>query len=514
MDHSSPGSGSALPLISATGICKHYAGVTALDHASFSCQTNSIHALLGGNGAGKSTLIKILAGVVAPDAGELLLDGKSYVASSPQAAVRHGIVSVFQELSLVPDLTVAENIFIANPPRGRLGLIDRHAMNRQVDQLFAELGFHHLDPEASVSDLSLSDRQLVEIAKAVALKPKLLILDEGTSALSGHEVELVFEVLRRIRSQDRSVIYISHRMDEVAAIADTMTIYRDGRDMGCFPVGSLSSDEIVQLMIGRKLGQVFPPKPSARRDPPPAPVLEARGLSWEAQLDNISFTLCPGEIVGLGGLNGQGQGELISGLFGLLSHLRGTILVDGRVTNIDSPEAAAHAKIGLALTPAERKTEGLILPMSVGDNITLTLMDRLARLGFVQRAQEQTAIQSMIEKMRIKVSSTKMAVGGLSGGNQQKVVIAKWLSRQARVYLLHDPTRGIDVGTKQELYRLIRSLADEGAAILLFSTDVTELIGLCDRVLIMYEGKIIREVVGDDISEQNLVSGELGLTGS
>ena len=511
MDHSSPVPGSSSLLIRATGVSKHYAGVTALDHASFSCQTNSIHALLGGNGAGKSTLIKILAGVVAPDAGELFLDGKPYVASSPLDAVQRGIVPVFQELSLVPDLTVAENIFIANPPRGRLGLINRRAMNRQVDELFTQLGFHHLDPESSVSDLSLSDRQLVEIAKAIALKPKLLILDEGTSALTGREVELVFDVVRRIRSEDRSVIYISHRMEEVAAIADTMTIFRDGRDMGTFPVGSLSSDEIVQLMIGRKLGQVFPPKPVARRDPPPAPVLEARGLSWETQLDNISFTLRPGEIVGLGGLNGQGQGELISGLFGLLTHLRGTILVDGRVTTIDSPEAAARAQIGLALTPAERKTEGLVLPMSVGDNITLTMMDKLARLGFVRRTQEQASIKSMIEKMRIKIGSTDMAVGGLSGGNQQKVVIAKWLSRQARVYLLHDPTRGIDVGTKQELYRLIRSLADEGAAILLFSTDVTELIGLCDRVLIMYEGRIIRQVVGDEISEQTLVSGELGL---
>lgn len=498
------------PLLEAIEVVKYYAGVTALDKADFSCRAGSIHALIGENGAGKSTLIKILAGVVTPDGGTFKIDGQLVSLDSPAKAGGLGIVPVFQELSLLPHLTVAENIFITNPPRNRLGLIDRKALHRQTEELFDSFGFHHLDPEALVSELPLAQRQMVEIAKALSRHPRLLILDEGTSALGSREVKLVFQVLERFRQDNRSVILISHRMDEIEEIADTITVFRDGRDVGMFPAGAVSHDELVQRMIGRKLEQVFPEKP-----PRPAgekTLLEVKNLGWEHVLHNINFSLRQGEILGLGGLEGQGQGELLFALFGVLKNLQGTIYIEGRPTRINSPAAAAQMGIGLALIPEDRKTEGLLLPMSVGDNITMTTLDRRTRLGLLDDRGEKAAMQRVIDQLKIKTASTRVPVRNLSGGNQQKVVIAKWLLTQAKILLLYDLTRGIDVGTKQELYQLMRSLADAGAGILFFSTELAELVGMCDRVLVLYEGQVRRELKGPEITEENLVAAALGLT--
>jgi ribose transport system ATP-binding protein len=497
-------------LLEAIQVVKYYAGVTALDKADFSCQAGSIHALIGENGAGKSTLIKILAGVVTPDSGTLKIDGQPVTVDSPAKAGHLGIVPVFQELSLLPHLTVAENIFITNPPRNRLGLIDRKALDRQTEELFDGFGFHHLDPEALVSELPLAQRQMVEIAKALSRHPRLLILDEGTSALTIREVKLVFQVMERLRQENRSVIFISHRMDEIEEIADTITVFRDGRDVGMFPAGVVSHDELVQRMIGRKLEQVFPEK-----SPCPAGdkiLLEVKNLGWEHVLHNINFKLGQGEILGLGGLEGQGQGELLLALFGVLKNLQGTIYIEGRPIRINSPAAAAQVGIGLALIPEDRKTEGLLLPMSVGDNITMATLDRRTRLGLVDNRREKMAMQQVIDQLKIKGASNHVPVRNLSGGNQQKVVIAKWLLTQAKILLLYDLTRGIDVGTKQELYQLMRSLADAGTGILFFSTELAELVGMCDRVLVLYEGQVQRELKGPEITEENLVAAALGLT--
>jgi ribose transport system ATP-binding protein len=497
-------------LVEAIEVTKYYAGVTALDKANFSCQAGSIHALIGENGAGKSTLIKILTGVITPDAGVLKIDGQTVTLDSPMKAGQLGIVPVFQELSLLPHLTVAENIFITNPPRNRLRLIDHRTLNRQTEQLFDSFGFHHLDPEALLGELPLAQRQMVEIAKALSRQPRLLILDEGTSALTIREVKLVFQVMERMRQQNRSVIFISHRMDEIEEIADTITIFRDGQDVGVFPAGAVSHDELVQRMIGRKLEQVFPEKP-----PRPAEeksLLEVKNLGWEHVLHHINFSLGQGEILGFGGLEGQGQGELLFALFGVLRNLQGSIYIEGKPTRINSPAAAAQAGIGLAFIPEDRKTEGLLLPMSVGDNITLATLDRRTRrLGLVDNRREKTAIQRVMEQLKIKAASTRIPVRNLSGGNQQKVVIAKWLLTQAKILLLYDLTRGIDVGTKQELYQLMRTLADEGTGILFFSTELAELVGMCDRILVLYEGQIQRELKGPEITEENLVAAALGL---
>ena len=498
-----------LPLVEAIEVSKHYAGVTALDKANFSCQAGSIHALIGENGAGKSTLIKILAGVVTPDAGTFKIDGQVVTLDSPTKAGQLGIVPVFQELSLLPHLTVAENIFITNPPRNRLGLIDRKALDHQTEELFDSFGFHHLDPEALLGELPLAQRQMVEIAKALSRHPRLLILDEGTSALTIREVKLVFQVMERLRQQNRSVIFISHRMDEIEEIADTITVFRDGQDVGVFPAGTVGHDELVQRMIGRKLEQVFPEKSS--RPGQEKTLLEVKNLGWEHVLHDISFSLGRGEILGFGGLEGQGQGELLFALFGVLKKLQGSIYIEGKPVRINSPAAAAQVGMGLALIPEDRKTEGLLLPLSVDNNITLATVDRRTRLGLVDDRREKTAMQRVIDQLKIKTASTRVPVRNLSGGNQQKVVIAKWLLTQAKILLLYDLTRGIDVGTKQELYQLMRTLADEGTGILFFSTELAELVGMCDRVLVLYEGQIQRELKGPEITEENLVAAALGL---
>ena len=383
-------------------------------------------------------------------------------------------------------------------------------MREATEALCAELGFEHLDPDALVSEIPLARRQLVEIAKALALKPKLLILDEGTSALSVQDVNAVFNVIRRLRDAGRSVIFISHRMSEVEAIADTLTIFRDGEDVGSFPMGEVSNEQMVQLMIGRRLEQVFPEKSKYRAEGIPA--LEVMNLSWQPTLHDINFEVGKGEIVGLGGLDGQGQGELLFALFGVLRGVQGSIRVDGRDVKVMSPANATGKNIRMALIPEERKTEGLILPMSIGDNAILAFIDRLLnQLGLVNTHKEQAAIESVIEKMQVRLDSPSAPVRSLSGGNQQKIVIGKWLLTDAAIYLLHDPTRGIDVGTKQEIYHLMRDLADKGAALLFFSTELSELVGMCDRVLVLYEGRIFRELVGDAINEENIVSAALGL---
>ena len=501
----------AAAIVEARAVEKRFGGTVALNKASFRCQPGSIHALIGENGAGKSTLIKILSGVTMPDSGTILINGQPSVVRSPADAARQGIVAVFQELSLMPHLTVAENIYITDPPRNRLGLIDHQQLVKRTQQFCAELGFEQLDPDALVSELPLAQRQLVEIAKALSRNPNVLILDEGTSALSIHDVRLVFQVIRRRREQGHSVIFISHRMSEVEEIADTLTIFRDGEDVGSFPMGSVGRDEMVQLMIGRKLEQVYPPKPTITAQQR-SPLLQIRNLGWEHALNDISLEVGKGEIVGLGGLDGQGQGELLFALFGLLRGMRGSILIDNQPTTINGPADAATAGINLALIPEDRKTEGLILPMSVGSNITLSIIDRLAKLGLIDDKQEQASILRTIERLQIKTSSSRLKARGLSGGNQQKLVIGKWLLTEAKLYLLHDPTRGIDVGTKQEIYQLMRTLADNGAGILFFSTELSELVGMCDRVLVIYEGRIFRELVGLDITEENIVSAALGLT--
>ncbi|MDQ0394595.1 sugar ABC transporter ATP-binding protein [Labrys monachus] len=499
----------AVPLFRMEGISKRYGGVSALESASLTIQAGRIHAILGENGAGKSTLIKIMSGVVQPDEGKLQFEGRDVRFPGPAAAKQAGIVCIFQELSLVPDLSVADNIFLADAPN-RLGLIDRRKQRRLAEEWLARAGAEDIHPLAPVKDLPLSRRQMVEIAKALAARPRILILDEATSALTAADVTKIVDVLKRLRSEGLALLYISHRMQEIEELADDCTVFRNGRNIATFQAGTKSHNEVIEMMIGREYSHVFPPKPP--QAPAGAPLLEVRHLSWTDRLKDISLSVRPGEVVGLGGLDGQGQRELLLAMFGVLRGLSGEILIEGKPVSIGSPSAAKQPEIGMALIPEDRKTEGLMLPMSVRDNLSFASLNRISRGGLIDQAAERQAIADMVKLLAIKTAGVDLPVGALSGGNQQKVVIAKWLMNSPRIILLNDPTRGIDVGTKQEIYQLLRDLAAKGAAIVLYSTDYDELIGCCDRVLVLYEGAVRRELVGDAITESALIGSALNIT--
>ena len=496
-------------LLALSGVSKRYGGVRALSNVDFACRRGSIHAVLGENGAGKSTLIKIISGVVQPDEGGMTLDGRPVVFPTPHAANAAGIVCIFQELSLMPDLSVADNISITTPPR-RFGMIDRAAQRRRAEELLARVGCDDINPLMLVKNLPLSRRQMVEIAKALGRDPKLLILDEATSALTAADVSKVYTILHGLRDQGLSLLYISHRMHEIEELADTCSVFRNGSHIDTFPKGSRNDEQIVQMMIGREWHNTYPVKPLHNETLKPA--LEVSHLNWDNRLTDISFAVGRGEVVGLGGLDGQGQRELLLALFGVLRGVSGSVAIDGRKRHIGSPAQAKNPNVGLALIPEDRKTEGLMLPMGVGDNISMAALGAMTRGLVVDRAIEDRKIAEMVAKLKIKFGRLSDPVATLSGGNQQKVVIAKWLLTGARVILLNDPTRGIDVGTKQELYQLLRDLADAGTAILFYSTDYDELVGCCDRVLILYDGRVARELAGGAITEENIVAASLNLS--
>jgi ribose transport system ATP-binding protein len=498
-----------MSLLVMQGVSKRYGGVRALQDAQLVIEAGRIHAVLGENGAGKSTLIKIMAGVVAPDEGRMLLDGEPVSFESPAAANDAGIACIFQELSLIPDLSVADNIAISNPPR-RFGLIDRRAQRRMAEEALARAGADGIHPLALVKDLPLSRRQMVEIAKALARKPRILILHDATWALRAAAVTKVYGVLKRLRAGGLALVYISHRMHEITELADECTVFCNGRSVASFAAGAKTDNEIVELMIGREYNAAFPPR-TARASTDAAPLLEVRHLGWTDRLTDISLRLFAGEVIGLGGLDGQGQRELLLALFGVLLGTTGEVLIDGRPVAISGPHAAKRKEVGMALIPEDRKTEGLMLPMSVRDNLSFAALDTLSRWGVVDKTAERDAVEHIVRLLAIRSDGTDLPAGSLSGGNQQKLVIGKWLMMAPRILLLNDPTRGIDVGTKQEMYQLLRRLADAGAAILFYSTDYDELVGCCDRVLVMYDGAIKRELIGAEITERALVSSALNI---
>ena len=491
------------------GVSKRFGGVRALQGADLVIEAGRIHAVLGENGAGKSTLIKIMAGVVAPDEGRMLLDGEPVSFASPAAASAVGIACIFQELSLIPDLSVADNIAISNAPR-RFGLIDHRAQRRMAEEALSRAGADNIHPLALVKDLSLSRRQMVEIAKALARKPRILILDEATSALTAADVTKIYGVLKRLRAEGLALVYISHRMHEITELADECTVFCNGRSVATYAAGTKTDNEVVELMIGREYNAVFPAR-TARAASDTPPLLEVRKLGWSDRLTDISLQLRAGEVVGLGGLDGQGQRELLLGLFGVLRGTTGDVLISGKPVTITGPSVAKRKQIGMALIPEDRKTEGLMLPMSVRDNLSFAALATLSRWGIVDAAAERDAVERMVRLLAIRTDGIDVPAGSLSGGNQQKLVIGKWLMMAPRILLLNDPTRGIDVGTKQEMYKLLRELADGEAAILFYSTDYDELIGCCDRVLVMCDGAIKRELIGDEITERAMIGSALNI---
>ena len=496
-----------VPIVELSGVSKHFAGIRALEGVDFACKPGSIHAILGENGAGKSTLIKIMAGVLKPDTGEMRLNGQIVTHASPSTAAEAGVVCMFQELSLIPDLSVADNISLARPPR-RFGMIDGRAQIARAEELLARVRCEDVDPRAMLRELSLSRRQMVEIAKALGRNPKLLILDEATSALTARDVQTTYDLLGALKDQGVSSLFISHRMHEVEALCDTLSVFRNGRHIETFAKAAKTDAEIVRLMIGRDVEAKFPPKPAPKVTPP---VLQVQDLGWEDRLRGVTLTLGRGEILGIGGLDGQGQKELLLALFGVLKGVTGSVDIGGEPGLPASPVKAKGGTTRIALVPEDRKTEGLMLSLPIADNLVAAAFDKISHGPLIDRNLAEQVVSEGIDKLQIKVGTAADAVSTLSGGNQQKVVIAKWLMIAPDVILLNDPTRGIDVGTKQEIYRLMRSLADDGKAILFYSSDYSELIGCSDRVIVMYDGRVIRELAGDQITEQAIVAASLNI---
>jgi ribose transport system ATP-binding protein len=497
-------------LIEARGIAKRFGPVTALADASLSCNSGEIHALLGANGAGKSTFVKILTGALSPDAGQIFLKGEPVRLVNPAQAARTGIATVFQELSLFPQRTVAENIVAGREPRNRWGLVNARAMRARARALFERLAITDIRPDEPVSELSLAKRQLVEICKALSHDPRVLILDEATSALPLQDVEKLFELLAVLKSQGLAIIFISHRMAELRRIADRMTVLRDGRTVASLAMTGFDEADVVEKMLGRRLGHSLV-RTAAPPRTPRGELLRVERLSIEGQLSDVSFTLGRGEVIGLTGLESQGQTELLLALFGVYRRLGGKVAVEGREVQLTSPWRAKAA--GMALIPSERKTTGALLPLSIRENIALALLSRLSRFGFMRRAEEKRLARDLLARLEIVASSVEAPVSSLSGGNQQKVVLAKWFATGAGVFLFYDPTRGIDIGAKEAVYRLIRELAESGKGILLYSTETEELAALCDRVLVMDRGRLVATLAGSDINAGSLMRAGLGLVG-
>ena len=489
----------AASAVDAVEVGKSYGGVAALTAASFAATAGEVHALVGENGAGKSTLIKILGGRVRPDTGTVRIRGQAVSLSGPQAAHDLGAWTVFQELTLLPWMTVAENLLLLREPKGGSGLISRSATIRDADALLARFGVMHIDPRALVEDISLAERQTVEIVRAVSNDPQILFLDEPTSSLVEREVEWLFGQIRALRARGACVVFTSHRWAEIRSIADRITIFRGGKDVGTFT--DIDEDKAVRLMTGRRVEALYPERPPLPNEPKVA--LDAEKLVGP-NVRGVSFSLRAGEVLGVGGLAGHGHRELFRMLFGDARTSSGQLVVHGRPRHFRSPQAAIAA--GVALVPEDRKTEGLLLRMSMRDNATLVILKRLTRFGVLKAAEERRAAQSVVDSLRVRTAGINQPVGALSGGNQQKVLLGRWLLAECQILLLYDVTRGVDVATKHEIYELVLKLATEGHAIVFYSSDAEELAHLCHRVLVMREGVIAAELQAPGITAEDIVS--------
>ena len=496
---STPPAEARVPLLALKGITKRFAGVTALDDVSLDLHGGEVHMLMGENGAGKSTLMKVLCGAYPSDGGRFEADGKPVTVSSAADARRLGVAVIFQEYSLVPHLDIAHNVFLGREPRGRLpGLIDHARMHREARAVLDRLGLD-LDTRRTVDGLGIAQQQMVEIAKALSQRARILVLDEPTAALSDRETERLFTVIGDLRREGVAMAYISHRMAEVFTLGDRVTVLRDGKRIASMPAGDATADELVTLMVGRKVDMSY------RRDHRPAPgarVLELRDVSAANGIRDVSLHVRVGEIVGLAGLVGSGRTEVARAIFGADPVTSGTVRIDDRVRHGGPTEARGQ---GLGLIPESRKQQGLALSRTVGDNLLVAGLRRLfpSRVYRPRSALDHGA--SMIARMRIASRGPRQVSRNLSGGNQQKVVIGKWLLAGTRIYLFDEPTRGIDVGAKEEIFRLIDQLVKDGCAVLMISSELSEIVRVCDRAYVMKEKRVAGELAQAELSETNLL---------
>ncbi|MET8684726.1 sugar ABC transporter ATP-binding protein [Streptomyces sp. NPDC004732] len=491
------------PVLAAHGLSKSFGAVRALRDVSLELHAGEAHALAGENGAGKSTLIKTLAGVHRPDAGSLSLDGEPVVFQGPAAARDAGVAVIYQEPTLFPDLSVAENIFMGRRPRRSLGRVDHKAVHAAARSLFARLAVD-LDPEQPARGLSIADQQIVEIAKALSFDARVLIMDEPTAALTGSEVARLFGVVRTLREQGAAVLFISHRLEEIFALCQRVTTLRDGALIASEPLDGLTEDDLVRRMVGRDLDELYPKQDTQTGDI----ALSVRRLTREGVFTDVSFDVRRGEIVGLAGLVGAGRSEVARAVFGVDRWDAGTVEVQGKALTNGAPSAAMAA--GLALVPEDRRAQGLVMDMSIERNIGLTGLRTTVRVGLMDRGAERSRALDWALRLQVKYARIADAVGTLSGGNQQKVVLAKWLATGPRVLIVDEPTRGIDVGTKAEVHRLLSELAADGVAVLMISSDLPEILGMADRVLVMHEGRLTAEIPRATATEESVMAAATG----
>ncbi len=484
-------------LLEMKAISKSFPGVRALSDVDITLARGEVLGIVGENGAGKSTLMKVLAGDIRADAGTMTLDGEEFAPRRPRDALDVGIVVIHQELSLVPDRSIAENLYLGNLP-SRLGLVDRRALDRRAAALLAKVGLK-ISPRMLVRRLGIAQQQLVEIARALSRDARVIVMDEPTATLTTTEQRTLFATVAELKAQGVGIIFISHHLEEVFEICDRVTVMRDGHVVDTRPTGSWSEPDLIRAMVNRPIEAMFPPRDAAIGET----LLEVAGLTAPGHFSDISFSVRRGEVVGIGGLIGAGRTEVLKAVYGALP-CSGTVRVAGHAVRAASPRQAISA--GIALVPEDRKAEGLVLPFSVGRNIAMSVLSRVAAFGiFLRRARMDAVARHAIDEMRIRTPSVDVAVSNLSGGNQQKVVLGRALSTQPQVFLLDEPTRGIDVGAKVEIYRLIGELAHRGGAVLVVSSDMVELLGLCDRILVMRTGRLAGALERSEFSQERVM---------
>jgi rhamnose transport system ATP-binding protein len=486
------------PVIQVQHVSKSFGGVHALQDVHFDLYAGEVHALLGENGAGKSTLIKIITGVHQPDAGEITLDGRPVSFAGTREAQELGIAAIYQEPSLFPDLDVAENILVGRQPAGRLG-IDWRRMYSEAADLLRRLGLS-IDPRTKARELSVAQQQVVEIARALSINAKVLIMDEPTSSLTLREVEELFTIVRQLRQSGTAVVFISHRLEELFALADRVTVLRDGTYVGTREMSGITGQELIRMMVGRALGELFPKQAVE----PGEVALEVEDLGREGIFSGVSFKLRRGEIVGMSGLIGAGRTNVARAIFGTEPATQGTIKVNGKPVTITGPDAAMA--LGIGYVPEDRKEHGLVLKMSIADNITLPVLPRFSTRGWLDRQREKQSADQGSQTLSVKMASVEQKAAELSGGNQQKVVLAKWLGTDPSILILDEPTRGIDVGTKAAVHALMSNLAARGLAILMISSELPEVLGMSDRILVMREGRLTGEFTRAEATQERLMA--------
>lgn len=494
------------PILALDGVTKTFPGVKALSEVSLELHPGRVTALVGENGAGKSTVVKILTGIYQPDGGQILIDGRPVRFPTAQAAGEAGVTAIHQETVLFDELSVAENIFLGHAPKGRFGLIDRAAMIRDAAEILRGIGAN-IDPNHKLRDLGIANKHLVAIARALSIDARVVIMDEPTAALSHKEIEELYELVEELRDQGKAILFISHKFDEIFRIADDYTVFRDGELVGAGTIASVTKGELVKMMVGRDVSQIFPQRERNIGEP----ILSVEGYEHPTEFAGIDFTLHRGEILGFYGLVGAGRSEFMQALFGITKPSGGRVVIDGEAAQIRSPADAVEG--GIVYVPEDRGKQGAITALPIFQNVTLPSLGRLSKRGFLQMAEEFALAREYTSRLDLRAASLDTDVGNLSGGNQQKVVIAKWLATQPKVIILDEPTKGIDIGSKAAVHEFMAELAAQGLAVIMVSSEIPEVMGMSDRVIVMREGRIVAELAEDDLTPETLVRHAAGIEG-